>query len=92
MGWSESRLPRDWARIRRKVLRASDVCCVCDLPGADQVDHRVPRYLGGSDELTNLRPIHKACHARKSSSEGHDRRKALRDARRRPVEKHPGQN
>lgn len=91
--WGEKAdLPKDWGRIRRRVLRASDICCICDLPGADEVDHRIPRYAGGSDELTNLRPVHKACHARKSSQEGHAQKRKLRDARRRPVGKHPGQN
>jgi 5-methylcytosine-specific restriction endonuclease McrA len=50
----------------------------------------VPRYLGGSDEAENLRPIHKACHARKSSSEGHARRRELAARRKRPQLKHPG--
>jgi 5-methylcytosine-specific restriction endonuclease McrA len=66
------------------------VCCVCHQPGADEVDHVVPRYLGGSDEAENLRPIHKACHARKSSSEGHARRRELAARRKRPQPKHPG--
>ncbi len=66
------------------------MCCVCHQPGADEVDHVVPRYLGGSDEATNLRPIHKACHARKSSSEGHARRRELAARRKRPQLKHPG--
>lgn len=92
MGWSanSSPLPKNWGKIRRRVLRASDICYICDLPGADEVDHVKARYLGGSDELVNCRPVHKSCHARKSSAEGHARKRALSNARKRPVEKHPG--
>jgi 5-methylcytosine-specific restriction endonuclease McrA len=92
MSWSSKStpLPRNWNTIRSRVLRNSDVCCVCHQPGADEVDHVVPRYLGGSDEAENLRPIHKACHARKSSSEGHARRRELAARRKRPQLKHPG--
>ena len=92
MSWSKSAtpLPRNWAVIRRRVLRGSDVCSICNQPGADEVDHVVPRYLGGTDDISNLRPVHRACHARKSAAEGHQRKAELRRLRRRPQVKHPG--
>jgi 5-methylcytosine-specific restriction endonuclease McrA len=93
MSWSSKStpLPRNWNTIRSRVLRNSDVCCVCHQPGADEVDHVVPRYLGGSDEAANLRPIHAfPCHASKSSAEGHARRRELAARRKRPQLKHPG--
>jgi len=92
MSWSASAtpLPSGWNIVRRRVLRGSDVCQICGQPGADEVDHIVPRFRGGSDEPSNLRPVHRACHASKSSLEGHARRRELRRLRCRPVVKHPG--
>lgn len=83
-------MPAGWDRVRRRVLRGSDVCYLCGKPGADEVDHLLPRHKGGSDEVTNLRPVHKFCHSRKSSAEGHARRRELRAARFRPAGRHPG--
>jgi 5-methylcytosine-specific restriction endonuclease McrA len=54
------------------------------------VDHVVPRHKGGGDEVDNLRPVHKFCHSKKSSVEGHARKRALRAARFRPTGRHPG--
>lgn len=54
---------RPWLRARAKVLAASDVCHLCGKPGADSVDHVIPRSLGGSDDLTNLRPAHFTCNS-----------------------------
>lgn len=84
-------LPRDWARLRRRVLRGSDVCHVCGNRGADQVDHVVARGAGGSDELSNLAPIHREpCHRLKTLKEATVIAAARRAASRRPVERHPG--
>ncbi len=92
MGWSSSSpLPANWGVLRRRVLRGSDVCSICHQPGADEVDHIVARYAGGTDEISNLRPVHAfPCHARKSSAEGHARARELRARRKRPRERHPG--
>jgi 5-methylcytosine-specific restriction endonuclease McrA len=54
------------------------------------VDHFVPRHKGGGDEESNLRPVHRFCHSKKSSAEGHARKRALRAARFRPTGRHPG--
>lgn len=90
--WSSSRvpLPADWPAVRRKVLASSRVCYLCGLPGADEVDHVEARAFGGSDEPSNLRPVHKRCHLVKSSAEGNRRRRELRELRRRPAGRHPG--
>ncbi len=92
MSWAANStpLPRNWASIRRKVLRASDICHLCDQPGADEVDHLIPRYSGGSDDLSNLVAVHQICHRRKSAAEGHARKRELRSMRRRQPERHPG--
>lgn len=36
-------------------------CHLCGRDGATTADHVVPRSLGGTDELTNLRPAHSSC-------------------------------
>ena len=94
MSWAANSapLPRNWATVRRRVLRASDVCIICGKPGADEVDHFVPRYSGGSDDPSNLVPVHQICHRRKSAAEGHARKRELRLLRSRRQERHPGVN
>lgn len=54
-----------------KVIRAHrGVCHVCGLPGATVVDHVVPFAEGGTDEASNLAPIHpEPCHRVKSAGE-----------------------
>lgn len=39
------------------------VCHLCGKPGANTIDHIIPRALGGTDELDNLRPAHKRCNS-----------------------------
>ena len=45
-------------RTRKRVLKASDICWLCHHPGADQVDDVLPKSLGGTSTLVNLRPAH----------------------------------
>jgi 5-methylcytosine-specific restriction endonuclease McrA len=91
-----ARLPKDWARLRRRVIRRDGGQCTatysdgqrCAQPGTD-VDHVVPDSLGGSDELDNLALLCAWHHARKSSSEG-GRAAALKRVKTdRPRESHP---
>ena len=35
-----------------------------------EVDHFIPKRLGGKDEISNLRAMHRHCHDQKSSTEG----------------------
>ena len=61
-----------WAQQRRakRILRQSDTCHICGLPGADTVDHVIPLAHGGTDTDDNLKPIHKIpCHQRKTQAE-----------------------
>jgi len=84
-------MPAHWHRLRRKVLRRSELCHVCRLPGADEVDHVVPRAAGGTHDLENLAPIHgEPCHRLKTAKESVVLAAARRAASRRPVERHPG--
>jgi len=52
-----------YARNRRMVLRASDVCAYCGRDGADTADHIIPVAYGGTHDLDNLRPAHMRCNS-----------------------------
>lgn len=66
-------------RARYVMRRDDSICHLCGLPGSEEIDHVVPLAEGGSDELDNLAPAHKRCHAKKSSAEaqrGRERKRA----------------
>ena len=86
----KSHMPAGWSATRRHVLDSSDVCYICGQPGADEVDHVLPRHRGGGEGRSNLQPVHRACHARKSSGEGNRRKAELKARRFRPKDRHPG--
>lgn len=54
----ERKRGRPEQRRNKRILAASDVCHLCGHPGADAVDHVEPLALGGTDDLSNLRPAH----------------------------------
>ena len=93
MAWENSnrrqRLPRDWHIIRAAVLKDSGY--ECDIPGcperATDVDHSVP---GDDHSRSNLVPLCRGHHIRKSSHEGVSARARIRALRRRPEGRHPG--
>lgn len=81
----KQRLPQDWNTRRLVVLkRDKGICYVCQLPGADTVDHVTP---GDDHSLTNLKAIHQNvkpfCHRAKSSAEGHAAKAANKIRKRR---------
>jgi 5-methylcytosine-specific restriction protein A len=80
----------EWKRLRTYVLtRDRHVCHVCGQAGANEVDHVIPVWEGGTDNPLNLRAIHRRpCHARKSASEAARARPSR--TTRRPPEPHPG--
>ena len=86
-----SRLPKDWQSRRRQVLSRDDWICQIGLSGclteASDVDHIV---AGDDHRLENLRAACSYCHAKKSSAEGHARRRELLSRRFRPRDRHPG--
>lgn len=82
-----SRLPRDWPRIRRRILRRDPVCRVCLRAPSGEVDHIEP---GDDHSDANLQGICGPCHATKSGREGGRAAAARRPSARRPVEPHPG--
>jgi len=59
-------LPPIPARLRRQIRkRDGGVCQICGANGTD-VDHRVPRSAGGSDQPENLWLLCGPCHASKT--------------------------
>lgn len=88
-GWVKTApLPKGWGRVRENILRKhKGICYICGQPGADEVDHIIPRHLGGSDLPHNLAPIHQKlpphCHRKKTQEEAQEAKKMLRSKRRR---------
>lgn len=76
-------------RVKRDVLRRdAGMCHWCGKPGGDVVDHVLNRRSGGTDDPSNLAPIHKApCHVEKTSQEANA---ARRKRSRRDPPQHPG--
>jgi len=55
---------------QRVMRRDRGVCHVCGQPGANEVDHVIPVFEGGSDHDSNKAPIHSdPCHREKSLAE-----------------------
>lgn len=90
MAWPPGTGKRIPERTRRRILeRDAGICCVCHQPGANQVDHVVPRSQGGTDDDTNLAAIHdRPCHLEKTQRESAAARH--RHSSKRPMPKHPG--
>lgn len=96
MAWAGStrraRLPKDWPRIRRRIIRRDRVCVwpmsdgtLCSAVGTD-VDHIVP---GDDHSDANLRLLCTWHHRQKSSSEGGTAAALTRVRTARPVPTHP---
>ena len=57
-----------WDRIRLRVLlRDGHVCQLCGRPGANSVDHIIPRSKGGTHDMDNLRAAHMVCNNRRGA-------------------------
>ncbi|MFD9442173.1 HNH endonuclease [Streptomyces sp. NPDC060001] len=97
MAWHSStrraRLPADWPRRRRRILRRDAHSCqsrftdgrLCGAP-ANQVDHIEP---GDDHSDSNLQALCEWCHTRKSSSEGGRAAALTRVRTHRPKPTHP---
>lgn len=59
-GWNGRKIARLTALVFAEHGR---VCHLCGMPGADSIDHIIPRALGGTDELDNLMPAHARCNS-----------------------------
>lgn len=51
-------LDAEYETNRAIVLANSRLCWLCRHDGADQADHVIPRHLGGTSAVANLRPAH----------------------------------
>lgn len=62
-----------WMNTRRRIALAYGYKCAgCGLlwqAHKDQIDHKIPRALGGSDADDNLQPLCDKCHTAKTSQE-----------------------
>lgn len=58
--WGGRKVPRLAAAVFAVHGR---VCHLCGRPGATTIDHIIPRALGGTDDLDNLRPAHHRCNS-----------------------------
>ena len=95
MAWETSDrragLPADWSARRGRVLQRDRGLCQIRGPRctrtATDVDH-VRRGNNHDDE--NLQAVCRACHNGKTATESAARKRQLRDARKRPQERHPG--
>lgn len=63
-----------WRQIRQRILaRDCGMCCLCTTRGllelAEEVDHIVPVWDGGTDEDENLQSLCKPCHRAKTARE-----------------------
>ena len=70
--------------LRKRVIVRDGWVCQCEwcqaggaplpltLPTAE-VDHRIPLWAGGTNELSNLRALHKTCHARVTAEQNAER-------------------
>lgn len=61
-----------WDRLRKLVMQRDRGLCQCDqcqggklkLMAAHEVDHRIPKAQGGTDDMSNLRAVNRECHKR----------------------------
>ena len=63
----------EWDRQRKRVLFRDDrTCRICGAGDANHVDHMVPTWYTGVEQVSDddLQTLCKACHDRKSSYEG----------------------
>ena len=65
-----------WSRLRLVILDRDKYICRCVecaasgiVKTANEVDHKVPKYLGGTDDASNLQAINRDCHRRKTAGE-----------------------
>jgi len=92
-GWQgsnrKSRLPSNWATIRRKVLDRDPVCKICNVRPSSHCDHIEAKTDAHAED--RLQGVCATCHGLKSSREGNEAQRVTpRPGRKRPPEDHPG--
>lgn len=72
-GTTEMERGRAWMAKRQRVALAHGYLCAgCGLTWRshhDQIDHRIPREQGGSNDESNLQPLCLPCHQAKTAAE-----------------------
>lgn len=51
-----------WAGARARILKRDPLCTVCGRAPSVEVDHALPRSMGGDHSDANLRGVCRACH------------------------------
>lgn len=64
-GWNGRKIAKLTAAVFAEHGR---VCHLCGMPGANSIDHLVPRAAGGTDDLDNLRPAHSRCNSSRGAT------------------------
>lgn len=84
INYGRGRGGRPWRRKRDAVMARDQWLCQCDtckaegrLTEAQEVDHIIPVWKGGSDELSNLRAINRDCHKAKTARESAEAMRAI---------------
>jgi 5-methylcytosine-specific restriction protein A len=80
--YGKGRGGRPWRRLRDAVLKRDGFLCQCEdcqkgdvVPAlANEVDHIVPLFQGGSDDPSNLRAINDVHHKAKTQAEARQAR------------------
>ena len=68
-----------WEKLRKRILqRDAGLCQPClrrgvTTPGCNEVDHKVNKAQGGTDDEANLQVVCRACHKAKTHAESHGR-------------------
>ena len=58
----------DYKRNRALLLKDQPVCVLCGLNAASEADHILELDAGGSNDLSNLRPVCKPCNSRRGQA------------------------
>lgn len=88
-----SRLPSDWPQRREQVkARAQGRCqAAAHEPECSGIGSECDHVVAGDDHrLSNLQWLSGPCHRAKTKREAQAAKDAIRAARRRPIEAHPG--
>lgn len=76
-GTTEMERGRAWMKKRHRIALAHGyLCAECGLiwrSHIDQIDHRIPREQGGSNDEANLQPLCIPCHDAKTACEAAQR-------------------
>lgn len=83
--WSTRRgtYPETPTRVSKLLKRQKGKCNLCNLSilpdDIVEIDHIIPKSLGGKDEYTNLQLLHRHCHDKKTNSDGSLNRPMIRE-------------